>query len=234
MEFYKSETLPAIYKSIGILSRYPLQVVVLKSTRSACGLVGNGEQMRERLVDRDQTAAFPQFCKHAALAQLGDSRWQRALLKRVAAARTDLNTFGLSIRSITTARKEVAATYSKSDIRVIRSGIEMPSTLKARFVENVMDLARSMLRSHPEVTALPSFDELPNRYLFRFASCVQVWILDWLAKGSPDTVKSAKITNDLLDLHIATCATFFDGLLSHDEKLTRIYSTVRAMLRQIA
>jgi hypothetical protein len=233
MEVYKSGTLPGVFESMAILSRFPQQVIVLKSTRLACGLAGSAKAARALLIDRDQTALFAQFCERVELARLGSTTWQRALLKRVAAARTDMDTFHVSIQSIASARKEIAALYSESERRAIRTNGPIPTALKEKFMGNIMHLARAMLIAHPEVKRLPDFDNLSSRYLLRFALCIQIWILEWIATGSPDVVKHEKITNDLLDLHIATCATYFDGLLSKDEKLSRIYAKAQFMLNQL-
>jgi hypothetical protein len=233
MELYKSQTLAGIYEAVAILSRFPHQVIVLKGTRVACGLVGDPKTMRARLVDNGQTAAFASFCRQVERARLGDERMQRAILDRVTAARSDLNTIALSAPQVTAGRAGIAVTYSEFEKRTIRVGSDMPESLKNKFVKNTLLLASSMLGAHPEVRQIPRFDALPSRYLFRFALCCQLWVLDWIADGSQAAIKAEKTTNDMIDLHIATCATYFDGILSNDEKLTRTYSTTLFLLNQL-
>ena len=78
-----------------------------------------------------------------------------------------------------------------------------------------------------------NFDEMPNTFLFRTALCAFVWALDWIAVGGPKDVKTEKIRNDLVDVNFATFATYFDGLLSMDEKPLRIYQRAAFVLDAI-
>jgi hypothetical protein len=51
--------------------------------------------------------------------------------------------------------------------------------------------------------------------------------------GGPKVVKAEKIRNDLVDGNFATFATYFDGLLSMDEKARRIYQQAAIVLESI-
>ena len=51
--------------------------------------------------------------------------------------------------------------------------------------------------------------------------------------AGPKSVKAEKIVNDLVDVNFATFATYFDGLLSMDEKPLRIYQRAAFVLESI-
>jgi hypothetical protein len=60
-----------------------------------------------------------------------------------------------------------------------------------------------------------------------------LWLLDWISMGGPKGVKAEKIRNDIVDVSFATFATYFDGLLSMDEKARRIYQQAAIVLESI-
>src|ERR1700748_3148563 len=81
MEAHKGDTLKSIYKSLGILCEFPEQVIILKSTTIACGVRGTDPDLREPLIDRDQTSGFPLYCRQLRAAQEGDLRLQQDILE---------------------------------------------------------------------------------------------------------------------------------------------------------
>jgi len=52
--------------------------------------------------------------------------------------------------------------------------------------------------------------------------------------GCPKGVRAEKMLNDLVGVNFATFATYFDGLLSMDEKARRIYQQAAIVLESIA
>src|SRR6202035_5675591 len=71
MEAYKGDTLVSIYRSMAILSRYPAQVIVLHGTQHACSLAGDGRDYWRRMIDKDQTQDFANYCSLLDRAQRG-------------------------------------------------------------------------------------------------------------------------------------------------------------------
>lgn len=81
IESYKVASLEEILKRWRIISQFPRQALVLKGTSIVCGLRGRGRGLQARMIDHKQTAAFPRFCAGLKQAQIGDARYQRALLR---------------------------------------------------------------------------------------------------------------------------------------------------------
>jgi hypothetical protein len=73
------------------------------------------------------------------------------------------------------------------------------------------------------------FDEGCNLYIFRFALCTHIWLLEWVAKGSHNKSNADRIRNDLIDLHVAAYGTYFDGLMTGDKKMAYIHTMAQLM-----
>jgi hypothetical protein len=72
MEAYKGNTLVSIFRSMALLSDFPRQVIVLKTTDVVCGLSGRRAGLHRRLIDHEQTRDFPKYCDRLLAAKLGD------------------------------------------------------------------------------------------------------------------------------------------------------------------
>jgi hypothetical protein len=64
--------------------------------------------------------------------------------------------------------------------------------------------------------------------------CAFVWSLDWIGQGGADNVRADKLRNDLVDVIFATYATYFDGLLTKDQKALRIYERAKFIVCAIS
>jgi hypothetical protein len=231
MESYKVPSVDEILKRWEIISQFPQQALVLKGTSTVCGLRGRGRGLQARLIDHKQTAAFGEFCAGLKRAHEGDARYQRALLRFSTAAREELDTVLASVQRVVEGRRDIANTYTQAEARAIRTREELPQSLKMKFVRNVCGLHWLLLRDHPRVRNLPKdFDTACNLYLFRYALCAHIWMLEWVAEGSNEQSNADRVRNDLVDLLVAVYGTYFDGLMTGDHKLAYIHAMARFML----
>ena len=91
-----------------------------------------------------------------------------------------------------------------------------------------------MFRGHPSVSSPPSdFEDLCNRYIFRFALTVHIWLMQWVVDGCMEGSKLERVRNDFVDLNVATYATYFDGPMGADSKLLHIFAVSSAGFRVI-
>jgi hypothetical protein len=231
IEAYKGNTLVSIFKSMEILSGFPDQVIVLKGTQALCALHGAGKGLQKRMIDFGTTRDFSKWCKQLLKAQAGDRRFVPQILKLGRDATDHADRILAAVPDVVAGREEVAGVYTASEIRAIRTGTAVSSELKRKFVHQVLLMAGMLLRDHPKVRDWPhEFDALVDRYLFRFALCSHLWVLDWISEGSDRNRKSERIRNDLVDLQFATCATYFDGLMTNDRKVKRVYQEAKRQL----
>jgi hypothetical protein len=233
MEAHKGDTLKSIYKSMAVLCEFPKQVVILKSTTIVCGLRAQVADLRQPLIDRDQTDHFSAYCRQLRAAREGDLELQRCLLEHGRVATAQMARVQADVAIMPDVFADMAMTFTKDEISILRHKKLLTEVILDKLMRNTMILAASFFKNHPNAGWLPAARDLPNTFIFRFSLCAYLLHLDWISQGSPSVVKPEKLRNDMVDLNFATFATYFDGLLSADKKLTRIYAQADYVLRQI-
>ena len=81
MEAYKGDAPNGIYKSLGVLAKFPHQVIVLRNT-GMCAQRRVGPQMANRLIWDEHTKTFPRFIAEIADARAGNALIEESLLWR--------------------------------------------------------------------------------------------------------------------------------------------------------
>lgn len=233
IELHKADTIENLIASLDVVSSFPEQVIILKGTQALCGLHGDGKGLQRRLIDTRSTRNFARYCAQLKRARGGDRGIQAQMLRRKADAGEISDRLLSAMPDVTEARKQVAAGYSNSELRIIRTHGVMSLELGEKFIRNVVWLAAFLFRNHPKVSERPDAETLANRYLFRYALCTHIWLLEWISHGSRDG-SARNVRNDTIDLHFATCATYFDGLMSADGLPLRIYREAAAQLKFLA
>jgi hypothetical protein len=99
-----------------------------------------------------------------------------------------------------------------------------------KVVKNVLHIAAQLFHGHPNARRWPSYEELPNTFIFRASLCMYLLALDWAARGGVGSTSAAKLRNDTVDMNFAAYATYFDGLLTADSKTARLHQEARIWL----
>ena len=234
MEAHKGDTLASIFESMALLAEFPKQVIVLKTTDVVCGLSGRRARLQCRLIDEDQTLGFPQYCRRLYAIKLDDVSARRQLLELGRMADEQMARVLAGAASMPDAVQKTAARFTETELKILRNRAPFTAPLIRKVLENVLALTHVLYSRHPRRTVVPDVDELPNTFLFRSALCMLVWTLDRIAMGGlPKATKAENIRNDLVDMNFATYATYFDGLLSNDQRLLRNYETAAFALDAI-
>ena len=71
MEAYQSAG-EGVFRSFGVLGKYPKQVLILKNTQTVCGLSGRGRGLQKRLIDSIQSREFPIYTANLRKAERGE------------------------------------------------------------------------------------------------------------------------------------------------------------------
>lgn len=226
MEAYKGDTLESIYKSMAILAEFPIQVLVLKATSVVCGLRGGASE----LIDLEQTSGFPNYVHKLNLARLGDKSLERSLLELGKNADSHMNRM---LRSSPTIASAIDGIVKDRKRRPYVGKVDT-SEPQLIHIKDVMLLAAMLFRNHSCVTGFPTSEALPQTFIFRVALCALLVALDWGTNGSRAVKANVdKVRNDMVDAHIAAYATLFDGLLSNDAKMIRIYEGASRFLSEM-
>lgn len=230
MEAHKGDTLASIHKSMAVLCDFAKQVIVLKGTRTACGLRGRPAGLQRRLIDETQTTNFPTYVEHLRLAQNGNRHVQEQLLDLGREATSHLDRMLKDAETTGAVMDDIATLYSKDERRAIRLGETYTSALVDKTVKNILHIAGTGFRDHPNAIFIPTYTELPNTYIFRLALCTYLLALDWGSKGGARDANPARLRNDFVDMNFAVYATYFDGLMSADAKVLHIHGEARVWL----
>lgn len=223
MEAHKGDTLISIFRSMEVLCDFPDQVLVLKSTRVACGLRGRSAGLQRRLIDERQSREFPAYVRSLLSAKKGDPRFLRAILDHGRNATAHIDQILQDAETIGQAIEAISQLHTKEERAAYRNNGEFPPGMVDKVVKNVMHVAGSLFANHPNINRWPSYAELPNTFIFRYSLCMYLLALDWAAMGGVENASSEKLRNDAIDMNFAAYGTYFDGLLTSDSKAARIH-----------
>lgn len=219
-----------IHRSMELLGEFPEQVIVLIGALEACGLSGERAQDPDGFVDRSQTQGFPEFCRHLAAARAGNAHFQGQLAERRVAAVTQMDRILADMPVLTNGFKLVEEGFSPEELKIIRRREAFTAAMKEKQVVLVLGMAAEMFRTHPSVGAVTRGPEVRDTFIFRSAVCTFVLALNEIRHGRAGIAAPGKLRNDVVDLNFATFATYYDGLLSADNKAQQIYGDAMTLL----
>jgi hypothetical protein len=231
MEALKGDALLGMHESMRILSQFPSQVQVLKTTIVICGLSGASKGLQRRFVDVPLTDEFWLFCRNLSLAKSGSTTLTTQLNSLGEAAREHFNRLDTNAREFANSSVEAVKLFTKSERHQIINSHRYSECLLWKIFQHTIQLSAFLFRHHPSIKRIPSGNELINTYIFRSALCNLLLGFRYDSNGGVPSGKShAKIRNDMVDVHFATYATFFDGLLSRDELTNWLFRMTKDML----
>lgn len=233
MEAYKGKTLASIFPSMEILAEFSRQVIILKTTGVVCGLRGRNAGLQRRMIDEPQTRDFAGYCKALQVGKAGNPAVLRQLLEHGREADAHMQRMLSDAANMPEAVKGMTATFTPSELRIIRTGSQLSSPLIRKVLESILSLAQALFLQHPRPAMIGRREELLNTFLFRSALCAFLWVLDWISVGRTGNANIGNIRNDLVDVNFATYATYFDGLMSNDSKPVAVYRRASFILEAI-
>lgn len=232
LETYKGDTLTWIYGTMEILSQYPKQVLILRSTRDICRLPGRAAVSQDPLIDEMQTRGFSEYCQTLLAAKRGDVSLQRQLLDHGCEATGHIARMLQDMPTLAFGIDLVEKTYSQSELKTLRRREEDTPQMREKFVRNVMLLTDELFKDHGGLRKPPRVPEVRNTFVFRYALCGYISILMRIADGGAKQTKPDRLRNDLIDVNLAAFATYFDGLLTADKRAGKIYEHASVSLRE--
>ncbi len=233
MEAYKGDVLTGIFKSMEILSDYPSQVLVLKNTRSISCLCGRGSGLQKRFIDEKQTRNFQKYIGMLEEAKSGNTSVQSQLLLKGKKTTEHLNSILGDSEATRRAYQVFIDTYTKDERQLLRARQPYTSDMADKLAQTILLIASKLFKNHPDIVSRPTFESLPNTYIFRFALCIYLLALDWGVAGGIRDVSDSKLRNDVIDMSFAAYATYFDGILTADRKVNRVYQQARNVLQDL-
>ncbi|WP_213772880.1 hypothetical protein [Bradyrhizobium sp. dw_78] len=223
MEAFKGDALTNIVSATEILCEFPRQVIILKSTSIVAQLKGRRCGFTRRMIDRDQTAGFSEWCEHLARAKAGDRALQRQLIANGNEADVHLERMRDDQHHYAENLDAMAKNFSEAELKALRKHEPMSNDILDKIQTHIPEMAAFLFEASPNFAGLPLARELPYTFIFRYALAGYLVALGWMSVGGAKNVKPEKIRNDIVDATYAAYATYFQGLLSFDGKAGEIY-----------
>lgn len=223
MEAYKANAVDSIVQRMSVLAKFPDQVVVLKGTQYVCALKGKRAGLTQRMIYREATDSFSDFCQFIKRAQAGDAWYIRQIQERQMKAAEQLSAVEDGGADILKYYAVFETQFSESEKRNIR--IRRPLKLETlqKLAALVAMFARDVYEDHPYTGRWPKPSEWPYTFIYRSAVLHYLHFFEWIRNGSSRSIAAAKVRNDLVDINFATYATFFDGLMTDDARTSALY-----------
>ena len=233
MEAYKGDTLIGIHKSLEIVSRYPSQVIVLKNSVHACKLSGRRKALQKRLIDKSQTTGFSLFVERLLMAKNGHLAYEEEILAKGHDADEHFTKMLNEAITMKPAMEELGREYSKMERRALRDKRDYTPDLAEKIITTVLEIAGWMYQDSPHVKSMPYSHELPNTYPFRYCLACYLLVLNRVSQGGVLGTAPSKLRNDFADMGIVAYATFFDGLMTSDQRMSELFYETSTILKRI-
>lgn len=232
MEAYKGDTLKSIYRSLGVLARFPDQVLVLRNT-GMCMRLPAGPQMAKRMVWSEHTATFPVFVREVEDGVAGDEAVAASLLWRGAEADERMRRIDEEAPALAALQEAVRSLFSPDDLAAIRGRLPPPPDL----VQRVFSIAHAVGDRHRRDLGIasrkPAGRLLASDFLFRVGVATSARMLEWIRTGCQASTRPERLRNDYVDSMIVVYGTFFNGVMTSDAKLNLLHDLTRALLKAI-
>ena len=230
-EALKDDPLGKSFGLMKILSEFPKQVVVLRSTRSVTQLKGRRCGMTRRMIESGQTKGFGNWCGGLAKAEAGDKDYRRQLVESGKEATAQMELIIANQKTYSAVIESEAKNYTQDERRILRTDQPYTPEMVDKMAERIVSLTTKFFESHPDDVRPPTVQEVPYTFMFRFAVCAYLQTLRRIRDGGAQAVKADKIANDIVDATFAAYATYFQGLLSKDAKANELYRNAKYVLK---
>lgn len=234
MECYKgSDPVANLSASLRIVSRYPKQIALLKSTGEIVALSAGRRVERDELLDRAQTKDFAQFCKSAQLAKAGDKSLIAQIREHSRVANEYLNRMLDEAAGIATGMLELAEELPADMVRRLRRNEKLSAQDLEAVVKGIVTLAGVFFEQHPDHVSPPASALLPSTFIFRYSLACYLLSIQWIAEGGVQNANPKVLANDTVDMNYVAIATYFDGVLSLDRKVLGVYDDASLLLQTV-
>jgi hypothetical protein len=137
MEAFKGDALANISTATEILREFPKQVIVLKATNIISQLKGRRCGFTRRMIDKDQTKGFPNWCEHFRRALAGDRELQRQLLENGKAADAHLARMRDDQKTFAENLEEASKHFTDAELKALRKREPLSIDMFDKVISNV-------------------------------------------------------------------------------------------------
>lgn len=233
MEIYAGNALTNVNRSMAVLARYPRQVLVLKSATIIIGMGYIDDEMRFDLIDWRQTRGFPDFC-HAIQNAGRDPKCGRPVVAEHAESTArHIAMMDAEMPEMAKAFEDVRLSLGEDALRAIREARLMSPEDSQHAMHMFLQLASFAFANVPPKRRPRTIGEARGYWLFRSTIAIFVLMLEWAQVGGALGASAKKLRNNFVDLQYAIAASYFDGLITNDRRLQRIYEQLDFLLNAV-
>ncbi len=232
MELYKGNAIKSISRSMEVVSEFPNQIEVLKPTREVVKFTVATDNS-ELFIDQDLTDEFLSFCTCIQLARDGSTELQSQIIAhgKVATAHFELTKH--ETKYIVEGLSMLSLSFSTEELNIIKKGRGYTPSMIDKMLQSIYFLTDILFERHPDITKPSMKEGGPKSYLFRYALSCYLLFIRWIANGGIETGKEETLKNEIVDMAYVAYATYFDGLLSHDQKMNALYDETDYLIKEI-
>ena len=221
-------------KSFETISKYPAQVIVLKRTQKTFSMYLDKKGLQKRLVCSSDTKNFRELSKKIANVSRRDEGFSLQCMEMKTEAEAELLRIRNGAENMAGSIIKYFSSLSKAERNLLRSGPPYDSEALSIIFKNIEEMTAFMFSKKVKFTKPKCYKDFWNSYLFRSGVCGYFLFQEWFLAGGLKDVKAKTMMNDMLDAQIAAYATYFDGILSHDKKIQRIYDISNYFISETA
>lgn len=231
IESYKSEDPNSVLEHFRIVSSFPTQIVVLKATSEVASLDPRTGPMPAQMIDLGQTAEFPRFSDAMTMAYRGNQSVIQQIEDRRGWAQSQLRsmTDDSDFREVLAIIRQV---FSPDQWKTFRRKEPFTPKMQQQLHIAIMMSAEALANGHPTGLTLPEPPHLHHHFTFRLAMCHVIHLIDLAGAGATNR-KPKQVLNDRVDVFHAAYATYFNGLMTTDEKAALTHHHARSALQSL-
>jgi hypothetical protein len=232
MEAYKNDPLRRITEQLSVLAMYPRQVIVLKGTKTLASLDARAPGLASRMIWPRASRDLEQTFFALEQARSGDRNVIAQILKHSRNAEEQIDRIIEGIPDILSAFPEMQESiFTQSEISRCRTGAGYTPVMVRKILRLTDQIFERLLRIHrPRGATLRARKDM---FLYRYALATTLYLLRWIRSGSPTKRSHSKVRNDFIDLNFATVATYFNGLMTDDQRARNVHLELRVVLEKL-
>jgi hypothetical protein len=233
MESFKGVGLVNLQNGLKIISKFPKQVAILKSTPKIILLNPRGSGLQRRFIDELQTGQFEVYCKKILSYSTDPFEKAYDTTRKEIQSKAHFASLTKQMREVREGMIKLFRSYGSDDLRSLRKNERVSDSFADRITNDILLFTGVLFRSSDKNKELPLVKDTFFSLQFRFALCSYILALKWASDGGIENVHEDKLRNDYIDMMHAAYATFFDGIITKDKKLHQIYQQAAWMLQNI-